>query len=106
MRRDATDAEKRFWVHVRNRQVSSAKFRRQWPIGDFIVDFCCPERRLVVEIDGGQHAENKCDVERAKKLEVLGYRVIRFWNNDVLENIEGVIDRLTKALEDRPRSNP
>ena len=106
LRRDTTKAEKHFWIHVRNRQVGGAKFRRQWPIAKFIVDFCCSERRLVVEIDGGQHADNKNDLERTKLLEELGYRVIRFWNNDVMENIEGVIERLTKALADRPQCKP
>ena len=106
LRRDSTEAEKQFWLHVRNRQIRGAKFRRQWPIAEFIVDFCCPEQRLVVEIDGGQHAESQHDVERTKKLEETGYRVMRFWNNDVVENIEGVIDRLTKALADWPQSKP
>ena len=98
LRRASTDAEKRFWIAVRNRQVCGAKFRRQWPIGPFVADFICLEAKLVVEIDGGQHADNESDIARSKQLNALGYRVIRFWNNDVLQNLEGVIESLTGEL--------
>lgn len=73
----------------------------------FIADFCCVERRLVVEIDGGQHVDSEADADRTKCLKALGYRVVRFWNNDVLSNIEGVIEELRKALaEQTPHPNP
>ena len=102
LRRDATDAERLFWSHVRDRKVEGAKFRRQWPIGKFVADFCCVEEMLVVEIDGGQHVESKQDDERTKILKGKGYRVIRFWNNEVLENIEGVIETLKAELAADP----
>jgi len=102
MRRQSTDAETKFWNAVRNRQIDGAKFRRQWPIGEFIADFCCVELKLVVEIDGGQHADNKHDDARTRQLGQLGYRVVRFWNNDVLNNLEGVI----RVLETELSANP
>jgi len=98
LRQAATEAEKFFWSKVRNQQIDGAKFRRQVPIDRFVVDFCCLEHKLVVEIDGGQHAESSSDDVRTADLEAAGYRVIRFWNNDVLGNIEGVIDTLRAEM--------
>ncbi len=100
LRRESTDAEKCFWNGVRNRQMAGAKFRRQWPIGNYIADFVCLEAKLVVEIDGGQHSENARDEVRTAWLNGQGYRVVRFWNNDVLSNIEGVLERLRALLAD------
>ncbi|HEY7315940.1 MAG TPA: endonuclease domain-containing protein [Candidatus Binatia bacterium] len=101
LRRDQTDAEQRLWANLRDRQLSGAKFRRQHPIGPFVADFCCPQRKLVVELDGGQHAEDVAtDDKRSRFLEERGYRVLRFWNHDVLQNTEAVLDRITEALSD------
>lgn len=100
LRGNATDAERRVWRALRGRGLAGVKFRRQAPIGRFVVDFLCPEYKLIVEIDGGHHAENKiADDNRTKWLEAEGYRVIRFWNNDVLENFEGVIGTILSNLD-------
>jgi very-short-patch-repair endonuclease len=85
LRRDQTDAEQALWARLRDRQLFGAKFRRQHPIGHFVADFCCPQRKLVVELDGGQHAARvAADQKRARFLQEQGYRVLRFWNHDVL----------------------
>ena len=85
LRRDQTEAERKLWSRLRGRQVNEAKFRRQHGIGRYIADFCCPERKLVVELDGGQHITlAESDQRRAAFLRQRGYRVLRFWNNDVL----------------------
>ncbi|HEX9662583.1 MAG TPA: endonuclease domain-containing protein [Candidatus Binatia bacterium] len=90
LRRNQTDVEKKLWSRLRARQIGGAKFRRQYPIGHFIVDFCCFEGRLVVELDGGQHAEaGALDQRRTEFLVAEGYRVLRFWNNEATENIDG-----------------
>jgi very-short-patch-repair endonuclease len=92
LRSRSTDAERKLWSRLRNRQLAGAKFRRQVPIGRYVVDFICFEAALVVEVDGGQHAARvDHDVARTAWLEREGYRVVRFWNNDVLQNIEGVL---------------
>jgi very-short-patch-repair endonuclease len=98
LRRDSTKAEQRLWAMVRNRGVGGFKFRRQHPIGRFVADFCCWEARLIVEVDGGQHADSAGDDRRTAWLAEQGWRVVRFWNNEVLDNPEGVFDRLTAAL--------
>ena len=98
MRHIATDAEKKLWRLLRSRQLDAAKFRRQVPIENYIVDFACHEERLIVEVDGGQHAENPRDAERDKRLAALGYRVLRFWNNDVLRNPSGVLETILAEL--------
>jgi very-short-patch-repair endonuclease len=91
LRREMTDAEKLLWRHLRMKQFEGYKFRRQHPLGNFIVDFVCLEAALVLEIDGGQHAESvDNDAIRTKWLEIKGMHVMRFWNNEVLTNIEGV----------------
>lgn len=93
LRRDATEAEKLLWMHLRDRKLAGLKFRRQHRIGRYTADFCCEEEKLVVELDGGQHAEKISDDEqRTQYIEKLGYRVVRYWNNEVLDNIEGVLD--------------
>jgi very-short-patch-repair endonuclease len=101
LRREPTDAEARLWYFVRNRRLSGMKFRRQHPLGGYFVDFVCLERRLVVELDGGQHALRQVyDGRRTAVLERLGFRVIRFWNDDVLLRTEGVLDAVLAALVD------
>jgi very-short-patch-repair endonuclease len=92
LRRRMTDAERKLWGALCNRQLGEHKFRRQVPIGPYVVDFVCFGENLVIEIDGGQHAENiDRDATRTEWLEQEGYRVIRFWNNDVLGNTDGAI---------------
>jgi len=91
LRREMTDAEKLLWRHLRMEQFGGHKFRRQHPLGNFIVDFVCLEAALVLEVDGGQHADHSdSDAIRTQWLETKGFRVMRFWNNEVLGNIEGV----------------
>lgn len=108
LRENQTDVEGKLWSRLRDRQLSGVKFRRQHPIGPFIVDFCCLERGLIVELDGGQHAKrNAADQQRTRFLEGVGYQVLRFWDNDVLSNLDGVLEKISQALEDphpRPRS--
>ena len=99
LRCDATEAEKVLWRLLRNRSLGGAKFRRQCPIGRFVVDFACLESRLVVEADGGQHAASETDATRTAWLESRGFRVLRFWNRDILENPEGVAATILRELE-------
>jgi very-short-patch-repair endonuclease len=92
---------------LRNRQLTGAKFVRQVPIGPYVVDFACCERRLVIEVDGGQHAESTADEERDAFLRPRRYRVLRFWNNEVLSNAEGVCQDIQIALaEIAPHPDP
>ena len=99
LRRRATEAETRLWQKLRNRQLEGVKFYRQMPIGPYVVDFAARAARLVVEIDGGQHATAvKADELRSRWLMEQGYRVIRFWNNDVLENMSGVLEKIRLIL--------
>jgi len=101
MRHVATDAEKKLWRLLRLRQLESFKFRRQAPIGNYIADFVCHERKMIVEVDGGQHAENRRDEERDRWFAEAGYRVVRYWNNDVLKNPNGVLEALLSELAAR-----
>ena len=95
LRSRMTDAEIRFWHQVRRGGAKGLRFRKQVPLGPYIVDFLCEPRRLVVELDGGQHAtRTEQDMERTRWLEARGYRVVRYWNNDVLSNLEGVMEDL------------
>jgi very-short-patch-repair endonuclease len=98
LRQRATDAERRMWSALRDRRLMKYKFRRQHPLGDFIVDFACTEFQLVIEVDGGQHSENVADTNRKAWLEDQGWKVLRFWNNDVLANPNGVIETILRAL--------
>jgi len=99
LRRSATDAESYLWRHLRANQLKGCKFRRQQPIADYIVDFVCLEKRIIIEVDGGQHAiEKESDSRRDESLSALGYRVLRFWNNDVLGNIHAVLERIFSFL--------
>jgi len=93
LRKDATDAERKLWSILRSRRMAGLKFFRQYGVGPFILDFYCPAQRLAIEVDGGQHADvygQQRDIHRNRYLGELNIRVIRFWNNDVLQNIEGV----------------
>jgi len=105
LRTNQTEAEKRIWSRLRSRQIEDAKFVRQYPIGNAIADFCCRSLRLVVELDGGQHAENPQDEERTRRIEAAGFRVIRFWNNDVLANTDGVLEAIAQEIR-IARNNP
>jgi very-short-patch-repair endonuclease len=105
LRRNMTDAEKRICYRVRHRRLGGFKFKRQWSLGPYVADFCCIERRLVVEIDGGQHSVEK-DSRRTADLRAMGYRVVRYWNNEVLENLDGVLISLLAELETDPHPNP
>jgi very-short-patch-repair endonuclease len=101
LRRRQTDAERKLWWQLRNGQLNGVKFRRQQPVGNYFVDFISFEKNLVIEVDGGQHNEPAAarhDEDRTKYLESRGYGVIRFWNNDILQNLEGVIDRILEEL--------
>ena len=99
VRRDATDVEVKLWQCLKGRQIEGAKFRRQSPIAGFVADFACPEAMLVVELDGGQHVERaEYDRTRSKTIEAHGYTVLRFWNSDVTENLEGVLEEIRRAI--------
>jgi very-short-patch-repair endonuclease len=98
LRRNATDAEKKLWILLRDRRLGGWKFRRQVPLGSYIVDFYCANAKLIVEADGGQHADSIADDIRTRWLNANGYRVKRYWNNDVLTNPEGVIIDLLANL--------
>jgi very-short-patch-repair endonuclease len=93
-----TDAEKKLWWRLRNRQIDDCKFVRQEPIGPYICDFVSREHRLIIELDGGQHADSASDKVRDQWLTSHNYRVMRFWNNDVLANTEGVLQIISKAV--------
>jgi very-short-patch-repair endonuclease len=100
LRVDATDAERRLWYRLRSRQIQGAKFVRQERIGPHVVDFVCREQRLIVEVDGGQHATDPRDAVRESWLCDRGYRVLRFWNNDALSNTQGVLEAIAAALSE------
>jgi very-short-patch-repair endonuclease len=106
LRGEITDAEKQLWGRLRDRQLNGAKFRRQHPIGPFITDFCCVEHSLVIELDGGQHVEQVAtDNARTQFIQSHGYRVLRFWNNEVLTNLSGVLERIDEVLKS-PHPSP
>lgn len=97
LRSDMTEAEKRLWSRIRAKQLG-VQFTRQHQIADFVVDFACRSLKLAVECDGGQHSESTSDAARAEIIEAHGYRVIRFWNNDILENTDGVIEAIMREI--------
>jgi urease accessory protein len=100
LRKNLTEAERRLWSHLRNRQLAGLKFRRQSSVGPYIADFLCHEQKLIVEVDGGQHADDARDDPRTRFLESEGFRVLRFWNNDVLANTDGILQRIAASVED------
>ena len=94
-----TDAERRLWFLLRDRRLNGAKFRRQMPIGTYVVDFVCQEAKLIVEVDGSQHADQvPYDNARTEWLGAVGYRVLRFWNNDLTQNEEGALTAILNEL--------
>ena len=103
LRNNATDAERALWRWLRRRQLGGYKFSRQLPVEGFVCDFICREAKLIVEVDGGQHDLDRFkDEQRTALLEGAGFNVIRFWNNEVLENIEGVLQTILRALAPDP----
>ena len=107
LRKNLTDAERKLWWKLRYRQVGGHRFRRQVPISRYIVDFACLSHRLLIEIDGSQHGENVAyDQARTRWLEARGYRVLRFWNGDVLQDMEGVLEAIHRALLEPPHPDP
>ena len=102
LRRDMTDAERKLWWHLRRLPIEHSYFRRQATIGPYFADFACHERRLIIEIDGAQHNEPENvvrDAQRSAYLRSHGYRILRFWNNDVLKNINGVMEAILAAVQ-------
>ncbi len=100
LRNAATDAERLLWQHMRRDQLGGFRFRRQMPIDRYIADFVCPRASLIVELDGGQHAEDRreYDVARTERLQVLGYRVLRYWNHDVMQQVDVVLEDILRHL--------
>jgi len=109
LRRNQTEAEKALWRFLRRKKSDGFHFRRQCPVGPYIADFLCYSARLVIEVDGGQHGSDEGllhDQKRSEWLNANGFRVIRFWNNDVLANLEGVSEMIEKALCAKPTPTP
>lgn len=105
LRKNETNAEKLLWHKLRNRQLENVKFRRQESIGNDIVDFVSFEKKIIIEIDGGQHNEETIkqkDKERTERLQEEGYQVLRYWNNEVLKNLDGVLETIRMALSPHP----
>jgi very-short-patch-repair endonuclease len=102
LRRNATQAERIMWRLLRDRRFGGVKFRRQVPVGPFIADFASIEHRLVVELDGGQHADSAVDMRRDRFLKVEGWRVLRVWNNELMRNREGVLEAIYEVLGTDP----
>lgn len=100
LRTHMTDAERKLWKHLRNKQLNGWRFRRQHPIGNYIADFACIECKLVIELDGGQHAtQQSYDAIRDQHIKEQGFTILRFWNHDVMKNIDGVIQTILESLE-------
>lgn len=107
LRANPTEAERALWQRLRSRQLHGVRFNRQFPIGQFICDFVSRERRLVVELDGGHHAQAaEYDERRTRFIQAQGYQVVRFWNSDVLDNMESVLMRIGEVLDNRPSPGP
>lgn len=108
LRRDQTDAERALWFRLRDRRLCGLKFRRQVPIDRYVVDFCCETTRLIIELDGGQHVTRGAeDARRTAALEACGYLALRFWNNEVLRNIDGVLQAIDETSNPvPPHPNP
>jgi very-short-patch-repair endonuclease len=111
LRQDQTDAERVLWFSLRDRRLGGWKFKRQVPLGRFVVDFLCADARLIIELDGGQHATQSIrDAARTRELETMGYLVLRFWNNDVMSNRDGVLETIASTLNQfrpvPPHPNP
>ncbi len=102
LRTNQTDAELKIWQALRAGRLMNYKFKRQVPLADFIVDFVCFEQKLIVEIDGGQHMNSAQDIKRDIKLNTMGFRVLRFWNNEIIDNFEGVLMVILQHLQVAP----
>ncbi|MBP2314803.1 endonuclease domain-containing protein [Azospirillum soli] len=98
LRTNPTDAERKLWALLRGRQIDGLRFRRQHPVPPYILDFACVEMMVAVEADGGQHNESQHDAHRDAELRSFGWRVLRFWNTDILQNPEGVAETIRAAL--------
>ncbi len=106
LRKELTPAERKLWAYLRGDKLNGINFRRQHAIGNYIADFCSPKAKLIIELDGSQHLEQEeYDKERTKYLELQGYKVIRFWNNQVTSDINGVILAVTFAIEEIQKGN-
>ena len=102
LRKNLTDAERHLWSHLRLRQIAGHKFHRQQPLGDHIVDFVCLEKRLIVEVDRGQHSEQEDhDTKRDEWLKGQGFNILRLWNHQILRDIEAVKEKISIALQDQ-----
>ncbi len=99
LRKQQTPAEQKLWNLLRNKKLAKYKFRRQFPIGNYIADFACFQHRLIVEADGSQHAESILDKKRTAELEKQGWHVIRFWNDEIMQNSEGVLLSILSELD-------
>ncbi|GGB98714.1 hypothetical protein GCM10011494_16490 [Novosphingobium endophyticum] len=107
LRCNATEAERKLWQAISARKLAGVRFNRQFPVGRYICDFVSREYRLAIEIDGGQHALAKgYDERRTRFLEAQGYTVIRFWNGEVMDNLDGVLTRIEQTLSDMPSPGP
>ena len=106
LRTEMTDAERRLWYLLRAHRFSGYKFKRQVPIGRYVLDFVCFDRKVVVEADGGQHADSSTDRSRDEWLQGQGFRILRFWNNDVLKNTQAVMEVISNALETSGAKSP
>ena len=107
LRSAMTDAERLLWYAIRGKQLNNHRFRRQHPIGNYIVDFACLEQNIVIELDGGQHQDQfEYDERRSAYLQAHGWQVLRFWNNDVLNNLDGVLAVIADKLTNTPLSQP
>lgn len=106
LRRTMTPAERRLWNVLRSRHLAGYKFRRQHPVGSYVLDFACPEHRLVIEADGGQHLHSEHDALRTAWLERNGWRVVRFWNAEILRNTEAVAETILAALSAERKDAP
>jgi len=102
LRKNLTDAEKYLWKHLRMNQLDNLRFRRQAPIDQYVVDFICFEKRLIIEADGGQHNDSESDRIRDSYLKEQGFRVMRFWNHDILSNVQGVLEMIRASCQDTP----
>ena len=105
LRGNQTDAERVLWFRLRDRRLNGLKFKRQVPIDKYIVDFCCSEARLIIELDGGQHAVRD-ETNRTAVLEGMGYLVLRLWNNDVLTNTDSVLEEILNVINRHPQEPP
>ncbi len=106
LRKSQTDAEKLLWKHLRAKQMEGFKFRRQHPVGNYVVDFACLEKSLVIEVDGGQHADSMKDDKRNAWLTSEGFKVLRFWNNELLTNMKGVLEVIRENILSHPPLPP